>query len=455
MRHERYSKNHVDGGLSASAPRALVRDGLQATAGAVLALGLFAGALGMLAAACGGSNTGTTSTTGGTAGSGGTGPGECKNGVIIDDKCVAKCTPDKCIEGNVCVGNECKLKCTAHTDCSIGTQNCVPAKEDDTMADVSVCTDNGLSAQGTLCPFGKECATVTACPDGKACDYLQCGGAVCTKDAAACGDDAACTIGTCPDKSACVVPACPLEQCKPTVCRTAGEGDATAYCSTNDCHADTECPGGFKCGLIHDPHAICDSMPTKGNNNFCGKTKEPCVDPATFGMDGNTLMEGSMCILRKACTFRIDCDPCESDLDCSQVPGQHCQTVGPDKRCVTGCNSSKDCGPSYTCTDHSCVPRFMGGCIGQGNFCEPCQNDEDCGSKGSTKACVEVDSSTGERGCLDLSFPDMCTKTADCPTAPGGKHAICGTELGAGPGDSLYNRCYLPYNGNTNKFGCW
>ena len=126
---------------------------------------------------------GTTSTTGGTGGSGGTGPGECKNGVIIDNKCVAKCTPDKCLEGNVCVGNECKLKCAAHTDCDTGTQNCVPAKEDDTMADVTVCTDNGLSAQGTLCPFGKECATVTACPDGKACGVAgDCANGVCSNN---------------------------------------------------------------------------------------------------------------------------------------------------------------------------------------------------------------------------------------------------------------------------------
>jgi hypothetical protein len=164
-----------------------------------------------------------------------------------------------------------------------------------------------------------------------------------------------------------------------------------------------------------------------------------------------------MCILRSACTKRIDCDPCQTDLDCSQIEGQVCVPVGPnaDKRCVTKCKASKDCGPSYQCTGGNCVPRFMGGCIGTGKFCEPCQNDEDCGKKGSTVACVEVDDITGERGCLDLSFPDPCTKTADCPTAPGGKHAVCGTELGAGPGDALYNKCYLPYNGNSNKFSCW
>jgi hypothetical protein len=453
MRHERYSNKQIDGGRGTSRTEALREGGLRAALGAALSLGLLAGILSVSAAACGGEGTGG-STTGGT---GGTGPGECKNGIIIDDKCVAKCTPDKCLAGNVCVDNECKLTCTAHTDCNTGTQDCAAAKEDDTMADVLVCTNTGRAPQGVGCPFGKECGTVTACPDGKACDYAQCGGAACTKDAEACGDDASCTIGTCPDMSPCTVPACPADQCKPMVCRTAGEGDANAYCSINDCHADAECPGGYKCGLIHDPHGICDTNPPKGDNNFCGKTAEPCIAPADFEAGGATLMEGSLCLLRKACTPRIDCDSCETDLDCSQIAGQHCIPVGPnaDKRCVTGCKTSKDCGPSYTCTGGNCVPRFAGGCIGMGNFCEPCQNDEDCGSKGTTKACVEVDDLTGERACLDLSFPDMCTKTSDCPKSPGGKQAICGTELGAQPGDSLYNRCYLPYNGNSNKFGCW
>src|SRR6185369_11981044 len=97
--------------------------------------------------------------------------------------------------------------------------------------------------------------------------------------------------GACPDKTACVVPACSEAECLPLTCKTNGVGDARAYCTKLDCADDSQCPGGYYCGITRDPHTICGLMPEKGNNTVCGKTAEACVDPATFGM-GNTYFEG-------------------------------------------------------------------------------------------------------------------------------------------------------------------
>src|SRR4051812_49412365 len=112
---------------------------------ALAALGFLVGTAAVGVAACGGDQTGSTSTgTSATSGSttGGTSTGgDCVGGVVINGKCEAKCTPDKCLEMNTCVNNGCALKCTSHLDCNAGTQDCLPGKEDDTGTDVMVCTE--------------------------------------------------------------------------------------------------------------------------------------------------------------------------------------------------------------------------------------------------------------------------------------------------------------------------
>ena len=98
MRHARSSTNHVEG----SRPAASILRRVGRAIGAVLALGLFAGGVSTLAAACGGTNAGSTGTTGG-----------CDNGVETDaGACVAKCEPSKCIAGNTCVNNACNFRCS-------------------------------------------------------------------------------------------------------------------------------------------------------------------------------------------------------------------------------------------------------------------------------------------------------------------------------------------------------
>jgi hypothetical protein len=435
------------------ASRASSRSASTTVVRALFALGLLGVSVGMGATACGGGTSGTTSTAAATSSGagGGTGStttstgGDCEGGVIVDGKCEGKCTPDKCLPGNTCVGNVCKLKCTAHEDCIAGQQDCEPAKEDGTMADITVCTATGLAPVGTPCPFKTECATVLGCPDGKSCDYTQCGGAACTKDEAACGADAACRIGTCPDKSACVVPGCPAASCLPLSCQTNGAGDALAYCTKLDCTDDKECPGGYSCGIVRDPHAICGLMPAKGDNTTCGTTAEACIDPATFGMNGNTYFEGSVCLLRKECLRNDRCSACTTNLDCTMF-GQTCVKSGAGNHCLRTCAKTSDCPDGTACVTGSCQPLYMGGCEGKGEFCAPCINDEDCGKKGSSVACQIVNDLTDERGCFDTSFPTACMTDVDCPLSPGNRHGRCLAEAdGVNPGDAVYHKCYLPF----------
>lgn len=383
-------------------------------------------------------------------------PGEdCVGGVMVNGACEGKCRPELCLEGNTCVGNRCTLKCDSHLECYPGVQECAPATEDDTNAAIMVCTYNDKpTGYGAKCPFGTECGDFGACPDGSPCSPTQCGGDLfgCTQDPS-CNGDPACTTGTCQDGSACYFASCSPAECAPAfVCHGAGEGDADAYCTQNDCQADADCPGGFQCAITLDPHEICNSMPKKGNSSHCGETNEPCLDKSTFG-NGNTYMEGSLCILRNTCVKRTQCASCQTDLDCSLVEGQRCVDIGGSNHCARSCNTDPDCDPDYRCEANACVPRF-GACTGQGNFCEPCQSDNDCGGPESTRGCAEL--SGGQHACFDYAFPDTCTTDADCPKSPSGKNGECLDEgEGLGPTDSLYHRCYLPYNATDNKFGCW
>lgn len=423
---------------------------------------LAAALLGSAFAACGGeggdgddggSGSGGAASSG-AQGSTSSGPGECVGGVIVNGVCEGKCTPDKCLPDNVCVGNRCVLKCDSHLDCAPdNTQACTPATEDDTNAPVNVCLPSGKHpAIGMKCPFGNECDTFFTCPNGAACNPADCGGnpGACVVDDVACGGAPGCTIGKCPDGSACTVPACPPEQCRKLSCLTAGPGDADAYCTNHDCQADTDCPGGFYCGVTRDPHEICGSNPKKGNNNLCGKTPEPCLDPSAFQAAGATYFEGSLCLLRRTCVKREACAPCTSDVDCSHGPGMRCVDIGGSGHCAADCLSDADCDPDRACVSGSCVPRF-GACKGTGNFCEPCLNDADCGPEASC-----IDASGNQKACMAIPVNIPCTTDADCPKSPSGKNGECLDEgENLTPQDPAYHYCYLPFNQAKNKFGCW
>jgi hypothetical protein len=418
----------------------------------------------------GAASTTTTGTTTATndAGAG----GHVCPGVVVNGKCLEPCSPDKCVAGNICVGNACVLPCKSLLDCALdGTQDCAAAKEDVTNADVTACLPNG-KVGGKSCPLGTECKGEAACPDGTRCDPAQCGGqpASCTLDQDACGADAKCTTGKCPDGSACTVFKCPVEQCQALACHSAGSGDADAYCTHADCTQDADCPGGFYCGVQKDPHDICgakcangtcDSGPNKGgqcqkdgdcqkgNNATCGKTTDPCIAPADFAKNGATYFEAPLCLERKVCLKRGECAPCDSDLDCSSLPAQKCVQIGAVKNCARTCSTAKDCEADFKCSGGACVPR-SGACRGS-KFCEHCVDDRDCADGASC-----VDASGGQKACIKVPIDTKCTTDTDCPLSPSGKHGACLSETqNLQPTDPAYHYCYLPWNNAQSKFECW
>lgn len=381
---------------------------------------------------------------------------ECFGGIIVNGSCEAKCQPEKCLEGNTCVGNRCVLKCSSHLECLPGIQDCAPAEEDDTKAQIFVCKSNGkLTGHGAPCPFGHECGQYGRCPDDTPCNLVQCNNnpGDCQRDEA-CGDDPACTAGRCSDGSPCFVSTCAPDQCTSLglECLGKGEGDADAYCALPHCESDADCPGGYECAVMRDPHAICGTDPQKGDNDVCGKTTEECIDPASFG-DGNTYVEGSLCLMRNTCVRRTQCAPCDTDLDCSLIPGQRCVTIGDESRCARSCLEDSDCDLDYECKNSACVPRF-GACVGKGNFCEPCRNDTDCGGAGTTMGCATT--LRGQRACLDAALPIQCTpddpgtllnedNSEDvCPKSPSGLYGSCACVERDASGGCVEGRCYLP-----------
>jgi hypothetical protein len=370
---------------------------------------------------------------------------------VATETCEALCDVTKCGEHGACVDNKCALTCTGQLDCNAG-EDCVAAK-DDKKADLAICQPNLRGTIGIHCPFGQgDCAVngAFACPDGKACDPT-------------------CTTN-CP---------CAADQCQALFCRTAGQGDADALCTLQDCHADADCPGGFWCSQVRDPQQICgptctaskcasgpkqgatctkDADCEKGNSKFCGgKVAMPpaCIQPADLSANGQTFVEAQYCALRNECAVRGQCAPCASDLDCSLVAGQRCTQVGAEKVCTKTCASDSDCENAFACTAGACVPRF-GACVGSAKFCEPCRTDLDCGSKDGTMACISF-SGGAEKVCVDIGNGSPCTTDDDCPTTPEGKHGLCADDrIGSSSGDGIFHTCYLPpYNASTNQFSCW
>ncbi|MBM4356491.1 MAG: hypothetical protein FJ096_00115 [Deltaproteobacteria bacterium] len=431
---------------------------------------------------------------------------KCEGGYLTDaGKCVPKCDPSKCLDGNVCVENQCRLECTTHAECFPGAQRCT-AVEGDAGTLVQVCLDSGHQipatgiAQGKACPFGDaDCAT-KVCPDGLECDPMACNGKpeTCVKDEVACAGKDACNIGKCSgDDARCTVTTCAASECRALTCNSAGEGDATAYCTQTDCASDEQCGAGFYCGFVRAPHDVCgetcsggkcsdgrscskDSDCQKGNNTFCGKTTEGCIDPKAKPA-GTTFEEGPLCMMRKTCLRRDECAPCSNNLDCSVGSGDLCINVGGtadkpvmtcqhlcvddsncrnDQACVPSggstcaatpnvfCGTAKDCPTEGdTCAPRNvCIPR-TGGCHAEAatdsKFCFACTNDLDCGDADSSWGCSEL--GNGERACFDQSFSKTCTKNSDCPKSPGGKPGTCLDEAdGVSPSDDVYHRCYFP-----------
>ncbi|NUP11830.1 MAG: hypothetical protein HOW73_37760 [Polyangiaceae bacterium] len=359
----------------------------------------------------------------------------CEGGVIVDGVCEGKCTPDKCVESNVCVGNRCMLQCSSHNDCYAPyrggpeLQVCAPVQTDSATGlndgdTVLVCTaSDKVQELLTPCPSGSECDDATATDDWT------------------CPDGTPCTEGAGSDH-------CSAAECRPLVCVVAGEGDSDRYCSTFDCTSDADCGPGMFCTV--------ESLDTK----ICGTDKgtaEPCLDRADFKKDGATFQEGPTALMRNVCKKREPCASCEEAVDCSIDIELGCVELATGSACLRVCTGDADdlCRNDEACENGFCVPR-SGTCTppATDNFCHSCTNDLQCGDASSTVACIAT--SGGQRACFDTSFPDVCETDEDCPASPSGKRGACLDEAeGFAPGSDLYHKCYFPFSQTLGDFDCW
>ncbi|MBW2457207.1 MAG: hypothetical protein JRI68_22025 [Deltaproteobacteria bacterium] len=484
-----------------------------------------------------------------------TNPGQqCVGGLARDDgTCEPICDPTQCLPNNVCVDNHCRVLCDSHTECWAGVQECQAGVTDEGLA-VNVCLTNGeqpalgadwwpLTSYGTVCTWDNDQCTSSACPDGLPCDLAACGGqpALCERDEAACGDHGEqCNIGRCSnwdkdndtcnggvcgvsgkpcsgniDCQRCTVTTCldpgdpaSADLCTPLTCLGgAGDGDATAYCTNHDCTDDSDCPGGYFCGVTNDPRDICgptcsggscsnnanqgcsdDSDCQTGNDRFCGETFDDCLDPSLFEANGGTYFEGPMCLHRKSCVKKEECAPCEGNMDCRLGRADTCVAWGSALVCSRFCEVPADCSndmdclyygktclasPALDCFADTDCPKAGDVCVDRGvcvprsgecrpaadapsPFCQHCLDDADCGGPdtGSAWDCAEL--SYGEFACLDRSFSTSCTADEDCPLSPSGKHGECMDEdNGYQSGDSVYQRCFVPYDDFKQDYSCW
>ncbi len=163
-----------------------------------------------------------------------------------------------------------RLRCSSHGECIPGIQDCAPAEEDDTKAEILVCTQKEKMVASVRPVHSAPSAPVRALPrrDAVQPDPRNGNPGECQRDAERCGDDPACSAGKCSDGSPRVVPACPPDQCTSLglECLGKGQGDAEAYRTMPHCTGDADRPGGFECAVSRDPHAICGT--DKGDDSF-------------------------------------------------------------------------------------------------------------------------------------------------------------------------------------------
>ncbi|MCA9623065.1 MAG: hypothetical protein KC731_28800, partial [Myxococcales bacterium] len=248
-----------------------------------------------------------------------------------------------------------------------------------------------------------------------------------------------CNVGRCAATGAlCVLNTCSPAECTPFTCITAGEGDAEAYCTHHDCDDDSECPSGFFCGETRDPRDVCNT--TKGSANLCGdNVADPCLDPASFMDNGAQFFEGSVCLLRKTCLKREDCNPCTTNLDCSWGQAQVCTTHAGANVCARLCTGAADCKKDETCAPYAAATLGSD----KTGFCQDtpgvaCGSAEDCGGG----ACLPVTGTCAQAPGFD------CAQDADCVTAGDVcvPRSVCVPSSGAcdasdAPGDKFCFHC--------------
>ncbi|MCA9597107.1 MAG: hypothetical protein KC776_27525 [Myxococcales bacterium] len=491
-----------------------------------------------------------------------------------DGRCEKKCNPADCaVPGSACLYNYCAEPCQTNDDCAAG-KNCVHAIAQtvaNPATDGYFCykppfTDHdGGIGQFEPCETSAECdvargfkcvdgtCTIAGCrthADCKGVGHCTPGGKLYPDEPGAA--DPGQTVNYCvqgdayPDGqfgTACPelnTPDCnaegkcdnPSQFCDPKtnkcddcdkpngfLCVGSGPGDVDAYCTKDECLADSDCATGYFCsttrtgrvtceaacgflpaakdcvatnlpceadGTCKNPKQTCDTntntcLGCQDTSMACGAEKKKCAPPGTECIeaakigDGKEYSCGPLTLLRNICLKREYCNECETDADCLAVQGQVCakDTKG-NKICTVECdpNLPNACpwGSASICDvwDQdlgvaTCAHRF-GSCKGTGKSCEPCLDDGDC----PTGLCLSSDFS-GERYCVDLTPSCDCTGLplvqqaictgGGCPQTPGGAAMQCygGPQVQAG-GSPLYQKCVganIAAPNASPQTGCW
>ncbi len=329
---------------------------------------------------------------------------------------------------------------------------------------------------GAECPDGSLDRAVVLAQDGTCADAR--------KAIAICNTEYECTAET-PDTACdtrcwraevefyeCISTYSPCDDTKDEFCIGGNdEGDPGRYCSRACTAAGEACSDGYGCGLARSSDAPCDEQ--CGSD---GSSSPTCIASSDIG-NGKAYECGHGQLLRSVCLRNENCRPCETDADCSAVPGQICaKDQSGAKICTQRCDPHlPTCpgGDEAECAIHdsdvgfeTCAHRFGSCAAVDGAECAPCFSDIDCAGN---QRCVEFIS--GSRQCIDLEFDCECDPENDppvgvyetcnggCPDAPSGMGMTC-LDIGVGPGikTCIGARVDPPPSpqGNPNiVIGCW
>ncbi|MGM0595730.1 MAG: hypothetical protein ACQES9_01700 [Myxococcota bacterium] len=314
----------------------------------------------------------------------------CEEGTCVDftetqSFCLPSCQENsECREGYSCIENICRPPATFGGPCE-ENEDCTPCNE------LQDCPEgNAVECKFNICTW--------ECNDGNQCE----GNTFCGKDdtdAYWCQpvtfEQGPGTAGeSCSGASSCV---------EGFDCLAEGENDPYAYCS-NQCETDKDCIPSMKCGefegvsyCIKRTHCVeCDM------DSQCGYQTDKCIGPNPEIATG----------------FNYCSRVCDPDRD---------GTCPVDNACLEAfyCADSGAWVPDCTwCSGDSCEPgdvpvyqcfHTFGSCVGDGEFCTPCRNNDDCTVENGT--CV-IDESAINSYCTmpcdaNNSCPDhyMCVET--------------------------------------------
>lgn len=305
------------------------------------------------------------------------GPNGCSYPTVCDDAqglCVRCIDNDQCLNGTICVNNDCVPGCTNDQGCMEGqictNGSCVEGCRDDSSClDGMICADNN-------CRLGCRPATDTSadtCPVEQHCDAQS----------LTCADGCGTSNDQCPAGETCLANAC-YTPCDNGSCPAGDHCDNNGYCVPG-------CVGG-ECGN----NQVCDAT-----QDALGECVE-CYEGDTSVCDNSPVSK--FCdTLNRECTAK--CVDQQSTFYCENILGWVCD-ANSDNLCVE-CVSSNDCNEFQHC-DTS-----LNRCVDDSTrpFCAQCTQDADCGT--AADLCVYTD--YGRWASEQICTQD-CSQGQSCPS---------------------------------------